>query len=179
MIYTKNAKERLAESALELLPRHSVESITVAQISKNCGLSTRTFYNNFKDKYDLFIWIYQQALEKNYNDNLDHMGFRTLLRCAGRILVDYKDFFSHYQRYRGQNHFHNSVFQPLMSYYIRVIQEVFRDPITPEIRESLEFFVLGTIEYVDQCYQQGGLRPLDETVEMFTRVMPENLKKYL
>ena len=66
-----------------------------------------------------------------------------------------------------------------MSYYIRVIQEVFRDPITPEIRESLEFFVLGTIEYVDQCYQQGGLRPLDETVEMFTRVMPENLKKYL
>lgn len=179
MIQKKHAKEYLAESAIELLSKHPVQSITVERISSNCGLSTRTFYNNFKDKYDLFLWIYLRELEKNYQANLDHMSFRSLIRCSGQILLDYKDFFFNYQRYRGQNHFHDSVFQPLLNYFIRVVQEVFHDPITPEIHESLTFFIFGMIEYVDQSYQHGGLKPLDEAVTVFTRAIPENLRKYL
>ncbi len=175
----KLARDYLAESAIELLSKYPVEKITVLNISQNCGLSTRTFYNNFHDKYDLFLWIYVQELEKNYQANIDHMCFRTFILCSGQILLDYKEFFFNYQRYRGQNRFHDSVFQPLLDYYMRIIREVYHDEVTEEIYESLVFFVLGMIEYVDRSYKKGQLQPLDKATEIFTRSIPENLKKYL
>ncbi|OUP84164.1 hypothetical protein B5F07_08485 [Lachnoclostridium sp. An169] len=179
MVKRKSIKEYLAESAIELLSRHPVEKVTVTLIARNCGLSTRTFYNNFKDKYDLFLWIYTQKLEEYYQSNLDHMSFRTFIYYSGQILVDYYDFFFNYQQYRGQNHFHQAVFQPLFDFYIRIIREIFHDPVTQEIRESTAFFVLGMLEYVDRFYHRGHLPSLSDTVDVFARAIPENLKKYL
>lgn len=175
----KTAKEYLAESAIDLLSKESVGKITVARIADNCGLSTRTFYNNFRDKYDLFIWIYKVELEKKYQANLDHMNFSTFLRCSGQILLDYEDFFFHYQRYSGQNNFRESVFQPLYEYYTRIIQDVYHDEVTKEIDESLVFFILGMIEHVNRSYNKDGLQPLEDAVSIFIRAIPENLKKYL
>ena len=179
MIKKKSMKEYFAESALELLSKYPIEKVTVTHIAQNCGLSTRTFYNNFKDKYDLFLWIYIKKLDDYYQSNIDHISFRPFIYYSGQVLVDYNDFFFNFQRYRGQNQFHHAIFQPFLNYYIRIIQEVFHDPITPEIRESLTFYVFGMIEYVDRFYHMGHLPSLSDTVEMFARVIPENLKKYL
>jgi len=107
------------------------------------------------------------------------MCFHTFIRCSGQILLDYKDFFFNYQRYRGQNHFHDAVFQPLLDYYMRIICEVYHDEVTEEVYESLVFFVLGMIEYVDRSYKKGQLQPLDKATAIFVRSIPENLKKYL
>lgn len=175
----KTAKKHLAESAIELLSKEPIGKITVARIANNCGLSTRTFYNNFRDKYELFIWIYKAELEKKYQANLDNMNFSTFLRCSGQILLDYKEFFFNYQRYSGQNDFRDSVFQPLYEYYTRIIQNVYHDVVTKEVDESLVFFILGMIEHVNRSYKNEGLQPLDDAVSIFIRAIPENLKKYL
>lgn len=53
----------LAESLKELAKFKPVDKITVKELTKNCGLTMPTFYNHFRDKYELMAWIYNQKVE--------------------------------------------------------------------------------------------------------------------
>ena len=63
-------KYRLARSMKECMRSSSVETITVKQITENCGLTRQTFYRNFLDKYDLINWYFDKLLAKSF----EHMG---------------------------------------------------------------------------------------------------------
>ena len=54
----------------ECMKHASVESITVKQITENCGLTRQTFYRNFLDKYDLINWYFDKLMMKSF----EHMG---------------------------------------------------------------------------------------------------------
>ena len=54
----KTTKDILAESFLELAENKRIDKITITEITSNCGMSQPTFYNHFKDKYDLIVWIH-------------------------------------------------------------------------------------------------------------------------
>lgn len=68
MVKRLTTKELFAESLMELLEEQSLDKITVGSICKNCGMSSRTFYNNFLDKYDLINWIYVHRIEKAFEE---------------------------------------------------------------------------------------------------------------
>ncbi len=53
---TKNA---LAESLIQICQHKKFEKISIADMTKECGLNRQTFYYHFTDKYDLLEWIYQ------------------------------------------------------------------------------------------------------------------------
>ena len=63
MIARKSTKELLAESLKELSRFKTADKITIKELTKNCGLTPPTFYNNFRDKYDLMAWIYNRKVE--------------------------------------------------------------------------------------------------------------------
>lgn len=50
-----NARERLAEAALELFVERGYEATTVADISERAGLTERTFYRQFQDKREVLF----------------------------------------------------------------------------------------------------------------------------
>ena len=54
----KTTKDILAESFLELINDKRISKITINDITSNCGMTQPTFYNYFKDKYDLIAWAY-------------------------------------------------------------------------------------------------------------------------
>lgn len=60
----KTTKELLAASFFELAAKKRIDKITITQITSNCGLSQPTFYNHFKDKYDLIVWIYTTRISE-------------------------------------------------------------------------------------------------------------------
>ncbi len=60
----KTTKEILAESFQELAANKRIDKITITEITSNCGMSQPTFYNHFKDKYDLIVWIYIRKADK-------------------------------------------------------------------------------------------------------------------
>lgn len=175
----KSAKTYLKESAIELLSKGRVDNISVKDIAENCGVSTRTFYNYFKDKNDLFLSIYTEDLEDFYQAHKETLTFRPFLYHTGEVLWEYRDFFQNFQAYTGQNNFRDSVYDPLMSYYERIIRECFHDEVTEELHAALMFFVHGMIGYVSWYYNQPQFQPLDEGIAIFAENMPEKLKKYL
>ena len=63
MIVRQMTKELFAASLKELAQFKPVDKITVKELAKNCGLTAPTFYNNFRDKYDLMAWIYNRKVK--------------------------------------------------------------------------------------------------------------------
>ncbi len=80
----KNTKELLAESFLELVQTKRIDKITITEITDNCGMSQPTFYNHFKDKYDLIVWIYPSCVSEVMGriDNKSYLWKDTLLDGA-------------------------------------------------------------------------------------------------
>jgi AcrR family transcriptional regulator len=50
-----NARERLAEAALELYGERGFEQTTVAEIAKRAGLTERTFFRHYADKREVLF----------------------------------------------------------------------------------------------------------------------------
>ncbi|MBQ9206330.1 MAG: TetR family transcriptional regulator [Treponema sp.] len=53
-------KELIAASFMELAAQKPIDKITVREVAANCAITTVTFYNHFRDKYDLIVWSYAQ-----------------------------------------------------------------------------------------------------------------------
>ena len=82
----QTTKRALAASLKKLLGKKTLDRITIADITEDCGVNRQTFYYHFKDIYDLVEWIYtseaSRALgeEKTYDTWQD--GFRRILDYA-------------------------------------------------------------------------------------------------
>ena len=48
-----NTKEKLARSFKELATQKDVDKVTIGEIADHAGVMRATFYNHFKDKYNL------------------------------------------------------------------------------------------------------------------------------
>lgn len=55
----RTSEEIFAETLLELSREMPLDKITVKRIVEESGLSLQTFYNHFKDKYELVLWIHK------------------------------------------------------------------------------------------------------------------------
>lgn len=54
----RTTKELIAASFMELAETKPIDKITVREVAANCAITTVTFYNHFRDKYDLIVWSY-------------------------------------------------------------------------------------------------------------------------
>lgn len=64
MVKKVSTKELIAQSLMELGEMRPIDKITVQDIADNCGVSKRTFYYHFADKYALIAWIYRVEVER-------------------------------------------------------------------------------------------------------------------
>lgn len=62
-------KRALEESLKKMMLKKPFDKITIADLTNDCGISRMTFYNHFKDIYDLVEWSCEedgrQALKEN------------------------------------------------------------------------------------------------------------------
>ena len=175
----KTTKELLRESVIELVSKNPVDKVTVDQICENCGVSRRSFYNNFKDKHELICWVYISIVE----DNTANLGAGLTLHAQLVSLVEsicsISGFYQNAMRYTGQNNFRESILDPLCSAMYHLIHEVYGDELTDEIKEAADFFIYGCVGFMEHNLLIGNIVPVEITVPMFERCMPELLRKYL
>lgn len=179
MIYNKSTKELLTESAVELFSKYPVEKISINDIAKNCGLSSRTFYNYFQDKYELITWVYISKLERYYSLHSYNIDFSDFMYFYAKTIYDNISFYINVSSYKGQNNLRESLLIPMRSIYLRIIQEVYHDETTEEIYTSLTFFLHGSINYIYQLIESQNIISPEQATCIFEKNLPANLKKYL
>ena len=179
MIPKKSSKELLVESALEIISKYPVDKISVSDIARNCNVSTRTFYNHFKDKYDLIAWSYIYLLEQRYKEHSGTHDFHHWLIFTAEVVWEYCDYFANVVKYHGQNSINESIMDPLRELYLKLIRDVYHDEITDDIYNSVTFFLFGCIGYADHALRSGKIPTPQATVAFFENCLPSNLKAYL
>ncbi|MBR5423251.1 MAG: TetR/AcrR family transcriptional regulator [Clostridia bacterium] len=88
---------------IRLLENHPIEQITVTEICKESGVSKRSFYNYYYDKYDVILKV-QAIPEMQDEDTEVSLGtFENYFRRRYRWLLEHRGFLKNISLYFGQN----------------------------------------------------------------------------
>ncbi|BFL48611.1 TetR family transcriptional regulator [Lactonifactor longoviformis] len=176
-------EEALGYSLKKLILKMPFEKITIRDITEEAGLMRPTFYNHFKDKYDLLEWIFTEEIiqpaEALIESNMMEEAVRLMLR---RMEMDL-DFYRKAVRIQGQNSFQDIIFQAFRDIMKRVLESKMKGKhmanrlLTPdsiaEYYAAVSSFVIirwikteweVTTQEVAQAYTMLVAEPLDEMI---------------
>ena len=74
----QRTKGLILQAMLDLTKEKRMDKITVQDIIERSGIAKQTFYNHFKDKFDLMNYAYEsdtRAIYENYAQTHDLYGF--------------------------------------------------------------------------------------------------------
>lgn len=98
MIKRLIGEDLIEQSLLELLENKSIEEITVTEISHNCCISSRAFYNHFRDKHDVVSSIYIKKMTPFLDEPLNEWYYH-----LADFMQKHNSYMSNCIIYRGQN----------------------------------------------------------------------------
>ena len=178
----RTSKQIFAETLLDLSKRKTIDKITVQQIVEESGLSLQTFYNHFRDKADLILWIHKAI----FDELLEKMGkngytYRDLTLENIQFYMDHKDYM-----WNALNHTHGQ------DDYRRASADnaykVFRAYILKhhglsELPEDIDFYLKIYCYAAPFIYAEWAFHMKNTSPEVFAvyaeEAMPGPLKKYL
>ena len=108
MADSTKTKRAMATALKELMETTPFEKINVAQIADRCGMSRKSFYYHFKDKYDLINWIFDEEtgeLVKDLNWEDTYSGRMEQMERICDYFYENRDFYRRALRIQGQNSF--------------------------------------------------------------------------
>ncbi|MCD8018896.1 MAG: dihydroxyacetone kinase transcriptional activator DhaS [Clostridiales bacterium] len=112
-------KRALASALKELLEEVPFEKISVSDICQKCGMSRKSFYYHFKDKYDLMNWIFDvEFMEKV--EPLDYEDLMIFLSNLCSCFYQNRSFYRRAFKIKGQNSFmehFREMLEPIIQYY--------------------------------------------------------------
>ena len=131
-------KDYFEESLIELSRSKSFSEISVLEIVQRSGMSARTFYNHFDDKYDLILWTFTSKL-KRYFDDTDAFDFETLFCHIAEILIQQKKLYLNaFEDMAGNSGFLYAVSESTGDIVLKYLKEKFYDRRIPS---KLDFSV--------------------------------------
>ena len=175
-------KEIFARSLKKLSAKKSVEKITVKDIVNDCRLTKTTFYNHFRDKYDLAAWIYSTSAEKIMNKiNSENYSWKDSLTDGMNYFFDNRNFLKNLMlNTSGQDSFINYVANfnvKILSDYIKKVHNLENLPANVEI--CVKIYCYGTVCTICEMLIKDFPIPVENFVSLLENALPEPLKKFL
>jgi len=154
-------KKALAQSLKELMGRRPFSKISVADICENCGMSRKSFYYHFKDKYDLIDWIFNVEFIQSIR-GAEQGSSWDLFQALCCYFYQEKDFYRCAIQIEGQNSF----------------REYFRE-VTAPVMETLAADLFAESTDKDFCVTFFADAILAATLRWLSAPKPEPPDKYL
>lgn len=100
-----SVKDIIADTMMEMLEKSRLSNITITSICDDIGISGRTFYNYFKDKYEVCNYIYDRIIDNEcWNENGKRVNLKKYMDNVGVAMCEkYPNVFEHMLSYKGQN----------------------------------------------------------------------------
>ncbi len=181
MVRKKTTKEILGESVRELAGRRPLDKITVKEISENCGVTTPTFYNHFKDKLDLIAWMLNREIEAVYQAYADgkETWAQTITEML-QILYDERCFYKNaFVNTTGQNSFAVSTHSRSIDLLTGIVRQKAGEAFSDDLAFYVEFYLRGTSVTVMEWIMEGCRIPPARLSHYFLQAMPPALQAYL
>lgn len=112
-------KKALAQTMKELMAKQPFSKISVGDICDACGMSRKSFYYHFRDKYDLVNWIFDTEFLQSIRPENYTAGWK-LLADMCTYFYEEKEFYRCAMQIEGQNSFREyfcEAITPLISFF--------------------------------------------------------------
>ena len=152
--------------------------ITVNEITENCGVGRRSFYNNFVDKYDLAAWLYLSQLNE-FIETRDTARLTEFIKYTTEVVEKDLQIILALDKYRGQNSLRDSLLRPMTDQYIKALEKFYNCNVNDQMQEDIKFFIAGQISYVGSVLHEPVPPTPEEATELFIRCIPESLKQFI
>jgi len=180
MLTIINVKEALADALIRLTETKRLLDITVQDIAVECNTSRRTFYNHFRDKYDLANWVYESKTNRIL-ESFD--ASRSWDECLLDVYDNFRNnlaFFKNISSFSGQNSFAEHFYKYHRKYFIEYIGGRYgKDALSDELMYAIEYNIYGQYHMCVKWMNEGAVVPPEKMVEFNVSTIPAQLKKYL
>ena len=179
-MYTKRTtKELLSDSIIDLLGRKNINNITVREITENCGVSTRSFYNYFKDREDLLYYVCQITLMDTIRKTpLDAPLYDSLVKVIA-VVLDYVSVIDAAMQYNGQNNIFDSSIEGLKEILTERICKINQtDCLDDKMLYAISFWVNGYYNTGRELLSRSTAVTAQEVTDMVIHATPECLLPY-
>lgn len=181
MIIRMTTKEIISASFIELAEVHAVKYITVKKISDNCGITTRTFYNHFQDKYELTNWIYDHQVEEFFQALQNGCTWAQCLRLCVEALLKHHSFYCNILNdveYRTYFHYGtNNYAITLLCEYIKKKSSIQWDD--EELTVYCTMYMRSVAEIIISWLRQKKPWTVERLVTLLVAGVPQPLYSYL
>ncbi|MBR1562838.1 MAG: TetR/AcrR family transcriptional regulator C-terminal domain-containing protein [Ruminococcus sp.] len=178
----KSSKEIFADTIQELAKAAAVDKITVKQIVEKSGLSLQTFYNHFKDKSELILYIHKSAGDSMIAKlGKDGYGYRELTEENIRFYIDHKDFF--YNALTNTYGLDSYAEQCARNAYTVWTKYLTKKKKVDKLPEDIDFLLkmycfAFTRMIAEWAFRRNDISP-ERFIELMNAAMPGKLRPYL
>ncbi len=170
------AREKLARAIKEEMEQASLDKITVTQIVERAGVTRQTFYRNFKDKYDLVNWHFEQLAQKSFKQMGVSLTLREGLIKKFEFLKGERTFFTQAFRSNDCNSVVAYDYQCILEFYSAILEKKLRRrELPPDVAFLLQMYCAGSIRMTVEWVTGGMERPIPELVDLLIEAMPQRL----
>ncbi|MFA9466524.1 MAG: TetR/AcrR family transcriptional regulator C-terminal domain-containing protein [Velocimicrobium sp.] len=177
----------IANALKKLSDTMPFEEISVQDISIECGISRKTFYNHFEDKYQLVDWIFRYEIGDKLiaETSLNDWKRGSLLLC--RYLKENKKYYENVLNFEGQNSFKEYLYD-LTERQIHILtEELQRKKETLKNRQITEedmefiinFYYHAFIGEISVWAKQGMRVSSERLVELWIGMVDQTLENFV
>lgn len=178
MIEKRTTKDLLAESLKELCEIKSADKVTIRELTQNCGLTAPTFYNNFRDKYELMAWIYDCEVEKTITQLGKNFSFEEVVYLWIKILLEDEKFYRNLLKNAvGQNSFRYATNDYAINLMQAWLQE--RHEVSDDVNNCLRFYMRAISETINDWFLSRCEYSPRVLAKLLVEWMPAPLKPFL
>lgn len=179
-------KKLIAQGFKDLMQKYPFEKITIKMISDEAGIIRPTFYNHFRDKYDLLEWIFYTEVISEARSLLEHGMQLEAVKFIFRCLISERTFYQKAFLLTGQNSFEDIIikyFTELFLYSMQLNQEndypVHNSFITPD--NVAGFYTIGIVTSIKNWMlnDRSVEPPMDELMDAFNYLLTHSLDDIL
>ena len=160
---------------LTLARTEPMERITVKQIVEQSGLSLQTFYNHFRDREDLIVWMHQDGCARAMQNILDgKCSFHELMLYCVRFQAENARYMCGVRRYAMLSA------ATVYDFFVGLLRRLMHTEELPEeLRACVRMYTHACLGTMTEWADDGCPIPAERLAEYLEQGMPQALKPYL
>lgn len=174
-----NVKRLLANALLTLSEEKPLSKITVGEIVEQAGTGRQTFYNHFRDKYDLVYWIFLCTLagEKKLVNTKGYFAYLVNLHQEAQKI---SRFLRQACKLPGQNSLSDAIYRQNYDYYKKlIISQAGPEVLDNDLEFALHFNAAGASHVYIQWILDGTPGSAEEQARRLICCMPPCMLKHV
>lgn len=165
----------IGDAFLDLASKKKPDKITIMDICTQAHISRETFYYHFKDKYDLFEWLYKYILSQRIKNYSTESSWPEMIEKVINDAAKYDSFFEQVLK-KGTIEYSEIIFEALYDFYCAELSSKRSDgKLSPQEEAEIYIYLKGGIAFLKHHFNLHPNGSIQNAAKLIAGAMPHAL----